>query len=257
MTAEPGPAAPLWSQVLSDLRRRIASGEFAERFPGDLELVEQYGVSRHTVREAVRHLQDGGTLERRRGLGSRLVGRGIEQPLGTLYSLFRSVEAAGMTQRSVVVHLDRRQDDAAAAMLERPGEELVYLQRVRLADGSPIALDASWMPAALAAPLLEADFGHTALYEELAERCGVHPGAGWERIRPVLPTPAERELLHLGPRKPALAVERLTYGPDDTTPVEWRKSVVRGDRFTFVARWGAAKIDTTFEPVPPEAGPAG
>ncbi|MGH9116237.1 MAG: GntR family transcriptional regulator [Acidimicrobiales bacterium] len=48
---------PLWAQVLADLRLRLARGEFESRFPGDVELTDQYGVSRHTVREAVRLLQ--------------------------------------------------------------------------------------------------------------------------------------------------------------------------------------------------------
>src|SRR5215467_10126686 len=43
---------PLWAQVLGDLRTRLARGEFTGRFPGDEELRAQYGVSRHTVREA-------------------------------------------------------------------------------------------------------------------------------------------------------------------------------------------------------------
>jgi len=39
-------ALPLWAQVLGDLRRRLASGEFGDRVPGDDELTAQYGVSR-------------------------------------------------------------------------------------------------------------------------------------------------------------------------------------------------------------------
>ena len=50
-------ADPKWRQVLEDLERRLADGEIADRFPTDRELVEHYGVSRHTVREAVRHLR--------------------------------------------------------------------------------------------------------------------------------------------------------------------------------------------------------
>ncbi|MGH3591649.1 MAG: GntR family transcriptional regulator, partial [Pseudonocardiaceae bacterium] len=45
---------PLWAQMQEDLRRRLTTGAFAERFPTELELVEQYAVSRHTVREALR-----------------------------------------------------------------------------------------------------------------------------------------------------------------------------------------------------------
>lgn len=241
-------SGPLWAQVLEDLRGRLDSGEFSSRFPSDLELVARYEVSRHTVREAVRHLQGEGLLERRRGQGSFVTLPRIEQPVGTLYSLFRSIEVRGMTQNSVVRHLEVRHDDKAATMLGcLPTEALIYLERIRLADGAPIALDCSWIPRSLGAALLEVDFHHTALYEQLAQRCGLQLTSGWERIRPVLPDPAQRKLLGLGIRQPAFAIERMAF--KDRTPVEWRHSVVRGDRFTFVSRWSSEKVDTSFEPV--------
>jgi GntR family transcriptional regulator len=237
---------PLWAQVLEDLRRRMTSGEFKDRFPSDLELVDHYGVSRHTAREAVRHLQAEGLLERRRGCGSFVTGSTIEQPVGTLYSLFRSIEARGIVQDSVVRFLEQRHDDKAAAMLGCPGEALVYLERLRLADGEPIALDWSWLPLAVARPLLSADFTHTALYEQLAERCGIQLTSGWEWIRPILPDRRQRDLLGLEARQAAFAVERL--GLSSRGPVEWRHSIVRGDRFSFVARWSNEQLDTSFEP---------
>lgn len=247
MATEHKDQSPLWAQVLDDLRDRLGSGEFAERFPGDVELVAHYQVSRHTVREAVRHLQAEGLLERRRGKGSFVTPRRIEQQLGTLYSLFRSIEARGLVQDSVVRYLEERHDDVAAAMLAcSPNEALVYLERIRLADGDPIALDCSWLPARLASPVLDADFHHTALYGELADRCGIRLTGGWERIHPVLPEPKQRELIGLGAREAAFAIERMTFA--DETPIEWRHSVVRGDRFCFVARWSKEQVlNASFE----------
>ena len=123
---------PLWAQVLADLRARLARGEFTGRFPGDEELRDTYGVSRHTVREAVRRLQAEGVIERGRGRGTFVTGTVIEQPLGALYSLFRSVEAQGFVQRSVVRYLEERRDEEAAKVLGRPPDEpLVYLERLR------------------------------------------------------------------------------------------------------------------------------
>lgn len=245
MTTEPDTRSPLWARILADLRRRLAAGEFAERFPGDAELVERYGVSRHTVREAVRHLQSEGLLERRRGQGTFVTGSPIEQPVGTMYSLFRSIEQAGAVQESVVRALDERRDDKAEAMLGCPGEPLIYLERTRMADGIPIAVDSSWMPASIARPLLDADFTRTALYQQLAERCDVRLTAGWERIRPSLPDREQRMLLDIDDRQPVFAIER--FGMQGDTPVEWRHGIVRGDRFAFVARWSADQIDTTLE----------
>jgi len=238
---------PLWAQVLDDLRRRLAEGEFAPRFPGDNELAAHYAVSRHTVREAVRHLHSEGVVERGRGRGTFVRQPVIEQPLGTLYSLFRSVEEQGFVQRSIVRHLEERRDEQAANVLGcDPDDPLIYLERLRLADEQPIVLDCSWMPARLARPLLQVDFGHTALYRELQERCRVRIDSGWERFHPVLPNAEQRQLLGVGARTPALGIERLAYS--SSVPVEWRHGVVRTDRFSFVTRWSATRVDAAFEP---------
>jgi GntR family transcriptional regulator len=146
---------PLWAQVLEDLRERLRGGEFAVRFPSDVELVESYGVSRQTVREAVRRLQHEGLIERARGRGSFVSRRPLEAPLGTLYSLFRAAEAQGFVQESIVRYLEKRTDELAATMLGcKLRASLVYLERLRLVDGEPVVLDCSWLPFSLAAPLL-------------------------------------------------------------------------------------------------------
>lgn len=238
---------PLWSQVLEDLRTRMSAGEFDERFPTDVELVAEYGVSRHTARDAVRRLADEGLVDRERGRGSFVRSNGIEQPLGALYSLFQSIEGQGHEQRSTVLTLEERTDAEAAAALEvSPSEPLVFLERVRLLDDEPIAVDCSWLPASFAAPLLQVDFRRTALYSELRQRCGASPSHGWERIVPKLPTDAQRGLLGVDPDVAVFAIERLAC--DDERPLEWRHSVVRGDRFAFVARWAGAEVATGMEP---------
>jgi GntR family transcriptional regulator len=248
---------PLWSQVLSDLRARLLSGEFMDAFPSDVELTRQYRVSRQTAREAVRRLQEEGVIERARGRGTVVRQRPIEQQLGTLYSLFRSVEAQGFVQDSVIRFLEFRRNPEAAAKLDcAPDETLVYLERVRLVDRKPAVLDCSWLPGRLAAPLLEADFRHTALYRELDVRCGLRPDAGWERMVPVLPTIEQRELLGLNGRTPAYGIERLAY--QGRLAVEWRHGIIRADRFCFVARWGDGRVEAVFEsPSPAAPGQAG
>lgn len=233
----------MWAQVLDDLRRRLADGDFADRFPTDQELVASYGVSRHTAREAVRRLQGEGILQRERGRGSFLRAGVVEQPLGSIYSLYRSLEEHGLVARSVVRELATVVEPTAARMLdERSDAPLVYLSRLRLADDEPMALDESWLPASIAAPLLGVDFRHTALYVELAQRCGVRASTGWERIVPALPTPSQAALLDVACDQPLFAIERLATA--NGRAVEWRRSVVRGDRYAFVAKWSGAEVDT-------------
>ena len=239
-------AVPLWSQVLEDLRGRLAAGEFSDVFPSDVELTGEYQVSRQTVREALRRLQEEGVIERARGRGTVVRQRPVEQQLGTLYSLYRSAEAQGFVQESVVRFLEMRRDEEAATMLGcGPDEPLVYLERVRLIDQLPVVLDCSWLPARLASPLLDADFHHTALYREMEQRCGLRPDAGWERVCPALPTPEQQDLLGLRSRSPVFAIERLAC--QGKLPVEWRHGVIRADRFRFVARWGDGRVGAAFE----------
>ncbi|WP_308014065.1 GntR family transcriptional regulator [Streptantibioticus parmotrematis] len=233
---------PLWAQVRDDLRGRLTDGEFGADgapFPGELALVEQYGVSRHTVREALRSLRAEGLVVAERGRPPRLaVPAEIEQPLGALYSLFASVEAAGRTQRSVVRVLDVRADGVFAARLGlEESAPLLHLERLRLADDEPLAVDRVWLPAGLAAPLLHADFTHTSLYDELALRTGVRLTGGREVLRAVVPTAAERRLLGIDADVAAFAVDRLGLAGD--RPVEWRHTLVRGDRFTARAEFSA------------------
>lgn len=238
---------PLWNQVLEDLRIRLDRGEFVDDFPTDLQLRDEYEVSRQTVREALRRLQGEGLIERGRGRGTFIRQRPIEQQLGTLYSLYRSAEEQGFVQHSSVRYLETRRDAEAAGMLDcDPKEPLVYLERLRLIDGRPVVLDCSWLPAKLASPLLGADFTHTALYKEMELRCGLRPDSGWERVSPVLPTPEQRDLLGLKPRTPAYCIERLAC--QGRMRVEWRHGVIRADRFRFVARWGDGRVDAAFEP---------
>jgi GntR family transcriptional regulator len=228
---------PLWAQLHDDLMARVDAGEFAVAFPGELALTAEYRVSRHTVREALRRLRAEGVVTAGRGRAPKLSASAeIEQPLGALYSLFASVEAAGLVQRSVTRRLDIRADGVVAARLGvEESTPLLYLERLRLAGEQPLAADRVWLPAALAGPLLDADFTRTALYDELASRCGVRLQGGWERISAVVPTPAERALLGIDTHTAAFAIDRL--GCAAGRPVEWRHTLVRGDRFSVTAQF--------------------
>jgi GntR family transcriptional regulator len=216
--------------VHDDLRSRLTAGEFSDRFPTDNDLVDEYGVSRQTVREAVRRLSDAGLLERRRGLGTRV--RGFEQVGGSLQSLFEQVESQGAAQESVVLERERVTDTKVAARLAlEPDAHLVYVERLRLADGEPLALDRAWLPESIGAGLLSADLTHTGLYVELLQSRGIEVDGGTESIRPVVPSVKDRKTLRLPRGTAAFSIERLTRA--GRRPVEWRHTLVRGDRYTI------------------------
>lgn len=224
---------PLWAQVQADIARRIRLGEFDQAFPGENQLVEEYDVSRHTVREALRALRASGLLGSSRGRPTRVERQEISQSQGTLYSLFASVERAGHRQRSIVRKLDVIADGTVATRLGlEESTPLVRLERIRLSDEQPLANDRVWLPAELAHPLLGADFTATSLYTQLEQRCGIRLTGGREQIRAVLPTTAERLLLDISENTAALLVDRI--GVRGATAIEFRQTLVRGDRFAFL-----------------------
>ncbi|MEQ3550382.1 GntR family transcriptional regulator [Pseudonocardia nematodicida] len=230
---------PLWQQLLADLRRRLEDGEFSTALPAELTLASEYAVSRHTVREALRRMRDDGAVVASRGRVARpAVAEPIEQPLDEPYSLYVAVEATGRTQRSVVHSFDVRRDGVVAARMGlEESTPLVHLERLRLADSEPLAVDRVWLPEELAAPLLDVDFTHTGLYPEYRRRCGIRVDGGDENIRAVVPGPGERDLLGIGAETAVLSIERLGLSGD--RPVEWRHTLVRGDRFSVTARFSA------------------
>ena len=227
---------PLWAQVSADIRRRVAEGDFAQAFPGEIALTEQYEVSRHTIREALRVLRSEGLLRSERGRGTTIEEGTYSQNLGTLYSLFRTIEDQGVPQRSEVRRLAVTTNPSVAANLQASADaELVVIERLRFAGNEALAVDTAWLPKEIAAPLLEADFTAGGLYDALATRCGVKPDAGHEQVSAQTAPSHIAQLLALPDNVAVLYIERTALAAD--FPVEWRETYIRGDRFSFEAEW--------------------
>jgi GntR family transcriptional regulator len=231
---------PLWAQLEHELRRRMDAGHFRDRFPTDRELMEIYGVSRHTARHAVAQLGADGIVRRARGVGTSIDRRTFERSLGALYSLFQVVEEAGVAQHSTVRAIGRVTDPVASERLGLDaGAELVTIDRIRYAASDPLAIDQIWLPATFGVELLSSDFTHTSLYNELERTVGRRPNEGWERIHPAIPSDEDCDALGIPRGDAVFSIERL--GTFNGEPMEWRRTMIRGDRFTFVADWTAGQ----------------
>lgn len=223
---------PLWAQVSSDLRRRINSGEFTDSFPGEFELTEQYGVSRHTVREALRVLRAEGILRSERGRGTSVQHRGYSQNLGALYSLFQTIADEGVGQASQVLRLAITTNPTVAQELGvDPRTELIVLERIRFANGEPLAHDTSWLLASETSEILNSDFTVNSLYGELNKQCGIEMNGGKEKIVAQQAPRHIADALEIPERSAVFAIERL--GASDNRAIEWRETFIRGDRFTL------------------------
>ncbi|MEX0706092.1 MAG: GntR family transcriptional regulator [Nitriliruptoraceae bacterium] len=234
---------PLWAQVLGDLERRLTAGEFDRHFPTDQELIDHYGVSRHTVRDAVRRLHERGMIERHRGRGSFVSPRLLSPSMGGIYNLLESLRDAGSTLRADVRSLERVQDDEAAAQLRLPADApLVRVERVRYVDDVPLARDTAWLPGTVGDLLLDVDFSRLSVWEELNRRSGVPITSTEETVTPLVPDDELRHTLDLGPVEALLRVDRLSLA--EGTPVEYRITLLRGERFPYMAAWQAHTGET-------------
>jgi GntR family transcriptional regulator len=238
----PRAAEPLWSQLVTELRRRLAEGAYAERFPTEMELTAEFEVSRATVREAVRRMKDEGLLDARRGSGTFVVRRRLDEVV--LGSLASAIAAAGLAEESEVLRLeeapagDPTHSAAATALAVDASTPVVWLERLRSAAGRPLALDVSAISvdAPIRGQLVAADLQRGSIYDLLAERFGVQVTGAVEQVRAVQVGPAEAARLELDADEGVLEVERVTYAGN--TPVEWRRSLLRGSAYVLAASWG-------------------
>jgi GntR family transcriptional regulator len=241
---------PLWAQVLSDLRRGLADGEFDHHFPGDLELMERYGVSRHTVREAIRPLQAEGRISRQRGRGTFVTAPARKDPVGTFDAYLHALWAAGSSPTGVVRHLGLRRDDSAEAMLGCVGAPVLSLERLWRREGAPVALELVWISSRAATPPLREGELEDLSTHELIGRRGIVPTTACERIHPCLPGSALRVALEIEPGDLAFEIDLLCR--DGGKPVLWQRSVLRSDRAELVSSWGCGLSHISLQPSPRE-----
>jgi len=116
-----------------------------------------------------------------------------------------------------------------------PGSPVVHLERVRTADGEPMALERTHLPASRLPGLESADLTDASLYELLERRWGVRMADADQWASVVKLTDEEAALLQVAPDQPALLFQRLTRDPGGT-PVEYVRSLYRGDRYEVHTR---------------------
>lgn len=227
---------PLWKTVGAELLQEVLAGEFAAGFPGELELAQRYGVSRGTIRAALKPLRDAGHITAHPGKKPTVVA-GRSTAYGPIYSVLASIRESGMKHSSVVLeqHVVVNPEVAAKLSLD-PNADLFHLSRVRLADGEAIGLDQVWLPGSTAERLLEADFRDASLYGELNRRCGVVLDGGTEQLTAVTATPAQAALLGCPENSALLLIERT--GCHRARDLEFRRSYVLGDRVAITTAFG-------------------
>jgi GntR family transcriptional regulator len=204
--------------------------------PPERDLAARFQVARSTVRQAISELVIEGRLTAQQGRGTFVAPPKLIHPL-SLVSYTEALRAMGrVPSRTVVTFEERPADDELAAALElKPAAPVVELERVLLADGEPLGLETTYLPAERYPDLLGGFDPSGSLYRWMQERLGVVWAEATERIETALASPREALLLQTNPALPMLLMQRLSRDPAGT-PIEQVRSLYRGDRIGFETR---------------------
>ena len=224
---------PLYQQLQRSLREAIAGKVLAadDALPPERDLAEQFAVSRITVRKALDGLVEEGLLTRRQGSGTFVAGQRVEKNFSKLSSFTEDMAARGRTAHSVWLSKSEGQvtPEESLTLGLGPHAAVYRFARIRYADDAPMALEYSTVPATCL-PGVEA-VGDS-LYDALAE-VGCRPNRALQRLRAVLFTPQQAELLGVDTPAAGLLIERRAF--HNGRAVEVTQSYYRGDAYDFVA----------------------
>jgi GntR family transcriptional regulator len=206
-----------------------------QAIPPERQLCVRLGVSRLTLRAAVDRLVQEGYLVRRHGSGTFVSEPKIAQQLA-LTSFTEDMRRRGMVPSSRTLELTIT--PAGARLARRlqlsPEDPVVKIRRLRLADGTTMAIETLHVPATLVPGLTAADLEGRSFYELLEHRYRIVIAHGQQTIEPTVTNEEESADLGVPLHSPALLFERTT-STDGGRMVEFVRSIYRGDRYRLVA----------------------
>ena len=231
-------SVPIYSQVERIVMDMVDSGRLSagQRAPSEREIAETLGISRMTARAAMSKLVADGYLYSVPGKGTFVANPKMRQELLELTSFTEDMRNRGLKPGARL--LDIGVTDQASEKIYRTlelsvEEDLIRIHRLRTADEEPMCLETSYLPRSYVPWLLEEDFESGSLYLAL-EGHGIELARAEEHLEATVVRETESELLTVPVGSPALLIERTTYTEGDR-PVEYVKSLYRGDRYRFTA----------------------
>lgn len=227
-------AVPLYQQIKQILLRDIEAGvlEPHTRLPSERKLVEQFGVSRITVRQALSELVQEGYLYTQPAKGFFVAEQTQPYELNVLLSFTSVAQERGLQPSSRVLEASivPASDALARQLLVPLGSEVVSLVRLRLINGVPVHIEHVWLPHDRCPGILKYDLSQGSLYAILHDEYGLSLRHADTTIRARLASAQEREWLELADPDAVVTVDQLTYAQDGR-PVELSLMVIHPRRY--------------------------
>ncbi len=231
---------PLYYQLENVLREKITSGTYGdgEQLPTEIELIEEYGVSRITVRQALAALAEDGLIDRKQGRGTYIAERKSKKRkfTGTIHltgSLDELIEM-GMDTPVKVLEMNRVEaDQHEAELLEvKIGTPIYRLKRLRMNDGKPYSLIINYLPEEIGSQLTMAELSSGALLHTMETKLKLNLENAIQQIHAELADPYVAKLLDIRVGTALLSIERTVY-TDEARPVEYVHTLYRSDLYGY------------------------
>lgn len=234
MKVERDSSVSLYVQIADRLAREIAEGRHKpfERLPSEQSLMERYGVSRVTVRQAIGLLARQGLVEPKQGKGTFVAGPVVRHELADLRGFYDELVRSGNPPKTRLLKFEPREADAQTEVLLGAGPgEAMFLKRLYLLETHPFALARAWLP-----PIAKAISWQQAetnpLYSILENLLGQRVTRADVSIIARETDAEEARLLELPPRSPVLVMQRASYSPEGKG-LEYSQFTVRPENYRF------------------------
>ncbi|MBC7870687.1 MAG: GntR family transcriptional regulator [Chitinophagaceae bacterium] len=239
VTLDAASSKPLYEQIKEFVLSGIQTGMFKphSRIPSERDLAQRFGVSRLTVTKALKELEQAGVVYVRIGKGTFIEPEVINLQLDTLMSFTEEMTQRGQAVSSRVMYaqVNAASKDIAQKLSILVGTQVVTLQRLRLTNGQPIALETSTLLAACCHDILDHhNFAKESLYHVLRTNYHIVLTYAEQTIEARQASRDEARALEIKEGDPILAIYRVTHNEHDK-PIEYVSSVYRGDRYKFRA----------------------
>jgi len=227
---------PRYHQLKEIMRERIRAGEWkpGELIPSERELSEHYGISRMTARQAITDLVNEGVFFREQGRGTFVSAHKITQQLLHLTGFTEDIRARGQQPSTRVLSAQMAPADEFAAEQLRVaiGQPIFCLQRLRLADDEPLAIENSQIHFKGCERLMDEDLEGQSLYRLLETQYGQPLMEAEQELEAGTASEEDAQTLKIPVGSAVLFTRRTTF-TDRNLPIEYAKSIYCGHKYIF------------------------
>ncbi|MES3714472.1 GntR family transcriptional regulator [Staphylococcus ureilyticus] len=229
---------PLYFQIYEDIKQKIQNGQYkeGEQLPSERNLYLQYDVSRITVREALKLLEEERYIKREHGRGSYVLGSQYNQMLDSLYNFKDEIEKNGDQPRTIMLSIKKI---ASTQYLQKkmqilPHQEVYELRRLRLANEKPLIYETSYLPVKFCEGLEKFNFNKLSLYSTLNEHYAIRIIYAYENLTSRKLTEDQAQYLDTDKNDTCMFIERFSYIEEGI--IEYTETVAKAKDYKYTVK---------------------